>query len=82
MVKVGDRVTLKARISAFLTKSLLRGKIKLSDLGVRLVVGQRTLDPYAEVRILDPQQERGVIVYHSSFFYCVLPSGTIFTSWM
>ena len=26
-----------------------------SSLGVRLVVGQRTLDPYAEVRILDPQ---------------------------
>jgi hypothetical protein len=26
-------------------------------MGVRLVVGQRTLDPYAEVRILDPQPD-------------------------
>jgi hypothetical protein len=26
-------------------------------LGVRLAVGQRTLDPYAEVRILDPQPD-------------------------
>ena len=29
----------------------------LTTSGVRLVVGQRTLDPYAEVRILDPQPE-------------------------
>ena len=26
-------------------------------MGVRLAVGQRTLDPYAEVQILDPQPE-------------------------
>jgi hypothetical protein len=35
-----------------------RGKIAFAwTLGVRLVVGQRTLTPYAEVRILDPQPD-------------------------
>jgi hypothetical protein len=35
-----------------------RGKIAIAwTLGVRLVVGQRTLTPYAEVRILDPQPD-------------------------
>ena len=34
-----------------------RSSSTLKALGVRLVVGQRTLNPYAEVRILDPQPE-------------------------
>ena len=34
------------------------GKISRVALGVRLVVGQQTLDLYAEVRILDPQPGR------------------------
>ncbi len=64
-----------------LTDFWLHDRIELIGLGVRLAVGQRTLDPYAEVRILDPQFERGVNPVHSSYFYYgVLASGTILTS--
>ena len=39
----------------YLTRTGGHGKIIPVQLGVRLVVGQQTLDLYAEVRILDPQ---------------------------
>jgi hypothetical protein len=45
----------KALKGADLTRIRKRGKIRSTPLGIRLMVGQRTLDPYVEVRILDPQ---------------------------
>ena len=36
-------------------------EFQATALGVRLVVGQQTLDLYAEVRILDPQPEERFI---------------------
>ncbi len=43
-------------------------------LGVRLVVGQQTLDLYAEVRILDPQPEEWRIV---SFHHNNIPQASL-----
>jgi hypothetical protein len=55
------------------------------DLGVRLVVGQQTLDLYAEVRILDPQPEEWRIVsFHrnsipqDSLWDAIVKPGTLF----
>ncbi len=39
-----------------LTSAIIRGKMP-ATLGIRLVVGQQTLDLYAVVRIHDPQPE-------------------------
>ncbi len=41
---------------AHLTSAAIRGKMP-ATLGIRLVVGQQTLDLYAVVRIHDPQPE-------------------------
>gem|GEM_PF-5126569 len=40
------------------------------SLGARLMVGQRTLTPYVEVRILCPQQKKALIQDES--FFCLL----------
>ena len=39
-------------------------------LGARLMVGQRTLNPYVGVRILRPQPSKGIIILDDPFACC------------
>jgi hypothetical protein len=51
----------------------------LPSLGVRLVVGQRTLTPSAEVRILDPQPKNARNIMYVRAFSL---AATLYSLWL